>query len=86
VGDRFTSRWFTEANWTLVEQMTQIAGEVGISLSHLTLAWVMAKPGVASAIVGASRPEQVVENARACEVKLSPEVIAQIDAISAHNR
>lgn len=85
-GERFVNRWFTDANWTLAEQMSKIAEEVGVSLSHLALAWVMAKPGVASAIVGASRPEQVVDNVKACDVKLSPEVIAQIDAISAHAR
>lgn len=86
VGDRFTSRWFTEANWTLAAQMEALAAELSLSVSHLTLAWVMAKPGVTSAIVGASRVEQVVDNAKACDVKLSPEVIARIDAISAHNR
>jgi len=86
VGERFTNRWFTEANWRLAEQMQAIADQASISLSHLALAWAMAKPGVTSAIVGASRPEQVVENAGACEVRLSPEVIAQIDQISAQNR
>ncbi|MFZ5824540.1 MAG: aldo/keto reductase [Bacillota bacterium] len=85
-GERFVNRWFTEANWTLAEQMAALAADLGLSVAHLTLAWVMAKPGVTSAIVGASRPEQVDDNVKACEVKLSPDVIAQIDEISAHNR
>lgn len=86
VGDRFTNKWFTEANWALAGQMERLAAEAGLSVTHLTLAWVMAKPGVSSAIVGASRAEQVVDNVKACEVKLSPELIARIDEISAHNR
>ncbi len=85
-GERFVNRWFTEANWALAEQMQAIADQLGISLSHLALAWAMAKPGVTSAIVGASKPAQVVDNAKACDVKLSPDVIARIDEISAHDR
>jgi aryl-alcohol dehydrogenase-like predicted oxidoreductase len=63
--------------------MTDIADEAGISLPHLAIAWAMAKPGVASAIVGASKVEQLVDNIGATEVKLSPEVIKRVDELSA---
>lgn len=85
-GERFVNRWFTEANWSLAEQMEAMAAEIGTNVAHLALAWVMAKPGVSSAIVGASRPQQVVENVKACDLNLSPEVIARIDDLSAHTR
>lgn len=82
-GERFTNRWMTDRNFTLVERMTEIAGEAGISLPHLAIAWAMAKPGVTSAIVGASKVAQLVDNIGATEVKLSPDVIRRVDEMSA---
>jgi aryl-alcohol dehydrogenase-like predicted oxidoreductase len=49
-------------------------------MSQLALAWVLRRPEVACAIVGASRPEQVHENARAAGVRLSADTLAAIDA------
>lgn len=82
-GERFTGRWFTDRNFDLVERLTGIAQEAAVSLPHLVLAWVMAKPGVTSAIVGASRVEQVQANAAACDVALPPEIIQRVDEASA---
>lgn len=82
-GERFANRWLTERNFDLAERLGEVAAEAGVSLSHLVLAWVMAKPGVASSIVGASKPEQLADNLGACEVKLSPELIKRIDDLSA---
>lgn len=82
-GERFTSRWFTDRNFDLVERLTGIAQEGGVSLPHLVLAWVMAKPGVTAAIVGASRVEQVQANAAACDVVLPPEIMQRVDEASA---
>jgi aryl-alcohol dehydrogenase-like predicted oxidoreductase len=48
-----------------VQQLKPIAAEAGLSLPQFALAWVLREPNVASAIVGASRPEQVRENAQA---------------------
>jgi aryl-alcohol dehydrogenase-like predicted oxidoreductase len=63
-----------------VERLRPIASELGLSLAQLALAWVLRRPEVTSAIIGATRPAQVVENAKASGVKLSPEVLARIDA------
>ena len=82
-GPRFAESWLTDRNFTLAETMTAIAAEVGCSLSQLTLAWVMAKPGIASAIVGATRVEQLAENLKACDVKLTDEIIRRVDDASA---
>ena len=52
--------------------------QLGITVSQLALAWVLREENVASAIVGASRPEQVRENAAAAEVDLDPATIAEL--------
>lgn len=64
-----------------VEQLDKVAAELGIKLSQLALAWVLRQPNVASALIGASRPEQVEENCVATEVTLSPEVLDKIEEI-----
>ena len=56
-----------------------IAENLGISLSQLALAWVLREPNVSSAIVGASRPEQVQENAAASGIKLDEDTLTVID-------
>ena len=50
-------------------------------MAQLAVAWVLQNPNVASAIVGASRPEQVTENVKAAGVKLDPELMARIDEV-----
>ncbi len=62
-----------------VQRLRPIAAELGITLSQLALAWVLRRPEVSSAIIGASRPEQVKENAAASGVKLSADVLRRID-------
>jgi aryl-alcohol dehydrogenase-like predicted oxidoreductase len=63
-----------------VQQLRPIAAELGLTLPQLALAWVLRRPEVSSAIVGASRPEQVADNVRASGVRLAPEVVARIEA------
>jgi voltage-dependent potassium channel beta subunit len=64
-----------------VNQLSAIAAELGITVSQLALAWILRQPNVASALVGASRPEQIEENAAASGVQLTQEVIDRIEAI-----
>jgi len=64
-----------------VQDLLPIAKDAGLTLSQLALAWVLRQPNVASAIIGASRPEQVKENAAASGHKLSPDTLARIDNI-----
>ena len=63
-----------------VQRLVPVAHELGLSLSQLALAWVLRRPEVSSAIVGASRPEQVEENARASGVKLDAGTLQRIEA------
>ena len=66
---------------TRVQRLKPVAEQVGLSLAQLAVAWVLANPAVSSAIVGASRPEQVSENVKAAGVILSTDVLAKIDDI-----
>jgi aryl-alcohol dehydrogenase-like predicted oxidoreductase len=62
-----------------VDRLRPIAEQAGLSLAELALAWVLRRPEVASAIVGASRPEQVQANAKASGVELTSGTLAAID-------
>jgi len=62
-----------------VQRLRPIASELDLTLSQLALAWVLRRSEVTAAIVGASRPEQVTENAGASGVKLEPSVVERID-------
>jgi aryl-alcohol dehydrogenase-like predicted oxidoreductase len=62
-----------------IDRLEPIANELGISMSQLALAWVLRQPNLASAIIGASRPEQVVENTGASGIRLDESVLQAID-------
>ena len=62
-----------------VQDLLPIAKNVGLTLSQLALAWVLRQSNVASAIIGASKPEQVKENAAAAGHKLAADILARID-------
>ena len=64
-----------------VQQLLPVAEGLGLSMAQLALAWVLREPNVASAIIGASRPEQVVDNAAASGVSLDEATLKQIDEI-----
>lgn len=76
----FMSHWLNDENLAKVDRLRPIAAQAGMTLAHLALAWVLRRPEVASAIVGASRPEQVAENAAASGKTLSPDLLRAIDA------
>ncbi len=80
-GARFIQRFMTDDVLNRVQQLKPVAEGVGLSLAQLAVAWVLQNPNVASAIIGASRPEQVKENVKAAGMKLSPEVLRRIDEI-----
>ena len=62
-----------------VDRLRPIADQAGLSMAELALAWVLRRPEVASAIVGASRPEQVHANAKASAIQLPPDTLAAIE-------
>jgi aryl-alcohol dehydrogenase-like predicted oxidoreductase len=64
-----------------VQQLKPIAGEAGLTLPQFALAWVLREPNVASAIIGASRPEQIRENAAASGVVIDTQLFLRAEAI-----
>jgi aryl-alcohol dehydrogenase-like predicted oxidoreductase len=64
-----------------VQQLKPIAGEAGLTLPQFALAWVLREPNVASAIIGASRPEQVIENAHVSGVIVDTQLFLKAEAI-----
>jgi aryl-alcohol dehydrogenase-like predicted oxidoreductase len=66
-----------------VQQLRPVAVEAGLTLAQLAVAWTLQNPNVASAIVGASRPEQIRENVRAAGRRLDQAVLRHIDEIFA---
>ncbi len=76
---QFMSRWRHEDVLEGVQRLRPVADEVGLSLAQLALAWVLRQPVVASAIIGASRSEQVEDNAAAAGVTLPDDTLAAVD-------
>ncbi|MFL6557561.1 MAG: aldo/keto reductase family protein [Bacillus sp. (in: firmicutes)] len=64
-----------------VEKLNHVAKELGVTLSQLALAWILRHPTISSAIIGASRPQQIEENVKAVDLVLSQDVLAEIENI-----
>ncbi|MGI8640729.1 MAG: aldo/keto reductase family protein [Pyrinomonadaceae bacterium] len=79
----FIGRLLDDKILTAVEKLKPIAESENLSMAQLALAWVLRDERVSSAIVGATRPEQVADNAAASGVELSKETLAAIDEILA---
>jgi 1-deoxyxylulose-5-phosphate synthase len=75
----FMDRLLDDRVLEAAQRLAPIADGAGLSMAQLALAWVLRQPNVASAIVGASRPEQVHANAAASGVTLDAEVLAAVD-------
>ena len=80
-GENMIKRFMRDDVLTAVQGLRPIADDLGLDLAQLAIAWVLRNSNVASAIIGASRPEQVASNALAAGVTLSPEVQARIDEV-----
>jgi len=76
-------RWMEPPVLEAVQKLKPIAAEAGCSLAQFALAWVLREPNVASAIVGASRPAQLDDNAAAADLVIDPALFAKAEAIVA---
>ncbi|MDD1476287.1 aldo/keto reductase family protein [Arthrobacter sp. H16F315] len=79
-GSKMIERWMSNEVLTGVQQLKPIADEAGLTMAQLSIAWVLQNKNVASAIMGASRPEQIEKNVAAAGVKLDAGIMAKIDA------
>ncbi|RIV38474.1 aldo/keto reductase family protein [Micromonospora radicis] len=80
-GAGFIAKWLTDDVLTRVQQLRPLADQAGLSMAQLAIAWVLQNPNVSSAIIGASRPEQVHDNVKAAGVKLDAGLLKAIDEI-----
>ena len=80
-GANFIQRWLQDDVLERVQRLQPIADELDLSLAQLAVAWVLQNDNVATAIIGASRPEQVTENAKAAGVKIPAELMTRIDEV-----
>jgi voltage-dependent potassium channel beta subunit len=64
-----------------VQQLNDLADDLGCTLSQLSLAWILRHPNISSAIIGASRSQQIEENVKAVDLVLNQEIIEKIDQI-----
>jgi aryl-alcohol dehydrogenase-like predicted oxidoreductase len=79
----FTERLRTDAILTAVQNLRPLAEQAGLSMAQLAVAWVLQHDFVSSAIVGATRPEQVRDNVGASGVRLEDDLMAAIDTVLA---
>ncbi|SAL44945.1 aldo/keto reductase [Caballeronia terrestris] len=78
-GEMYTQRYWHEREFQTIEKLKAIAAETGETLAKTSLAWVLANPAVTSAIIGASRAEQLTDTLAAIDLVLDPEVKAKLD-------
>ena len=80
-GADMVSRWLDDDVLTRVQELAPLADEAGLSMAQLAVAWTLQNPNVSTAIIGASRPEQVTENVKAAGVRLDPDLLKKIDEV-----
>ncbi len=78
---RLMDRWLDDPVLERVQRLVPVAERLGVTMAQLALAWVLREENVASAIVGASRPEQVRDNASASGIELDAETLAEVETI-----
>jgi aryl-alcohol dehydrogenase-like predicted oxidoreductase len=80
-GSGMVARWLDDRILTAVQELRPLAEQAGLSPAQLAVAWTLQNPNVSAAIIGASRPEQVSENAAAAGVVLEDDLLAAIDRV-----
>ncbi|KAB8181439.1 aldo/keto reductase family protein [Microbispora catharanthi] len=80
-GSGFIGRLMDDDLLRRVQDLKPIAADLGLSMAQLAVAWVLQNPNVSSAIIGATKPEQVRDNVKASGVKLDAEVLKKIDDV-----
>ena len=80
-GADMIKRWMDDDLLTRVQRLRPLADQAGLSMAQLAVAWVLQNPNVASALVGASRPEQVEDNVAAAGKKLDADLMSAIDDV-----
>ncbi|MBS1818095.1 MAG: aldo/keto reductase [Acidobacteria bacterium] len=80
-GDRVTA-FLNERTYTIIDELTRIAGELGVTPAAVAIAWVQQRPGVTSTIIGARTMTQLEANLAALDVPLTADHMAALDKVS----
>jgi aryl-alcohol dehydrogenase-like predicted oxidoreductase len=80
-GANFIKRFLEDDVLTRIQELAPIAGDLGLTMAQLAVAWVLQNDNVAAALVGASRPEQVAENVKAAGVRIPDDAMKRIDEV-----
>ncbi|HEY7146939.1 MAG TPA: aldo/keto reductase family protein [Streptosporangiaceae bacterium] len=80
-GSGFIKDYLADDILSRVQELAPLAAGAGLSMAQLAIAWTLQNPNVSAAIAGATRPDQVRQNAAASGVRLDPQLLAQIDAV-----
>ncbi|MYU24107.1 aldo/keto reductase family protein [Streptomyces sp. SID8352] len=78
-GSEVLTPWLKDDVLERVQRLRPVADGLGLTLAQLALAWVLRHPGVSSAVLGASRPEQLADNVKALEARLDDGVVAAVE-------
>ena len=78
----YMGHFFTSANWRKLDALQAFAAQRGLTILQVAMAWIAARPQVASVIAGATKPEQVAANVKAAQTELSADDIAELDRIT----
>lgn len=84
-GEFLRNEYFSERNFDKVEKLVRLSEEAGIKLSQMALAWILSVEGISGLILGASKKEQLLDNLKAADIKLTSDIIEKINQISPIN-
>ena len=84
--ERYQDRYWHDREFNTVEELGTVADAAGVSLTTLAIAWVLANPTITAPIIGASRPEQLIDSLKAIEFQLDGSLKQKLDHITAEYR
>jgi aryl-alcohol dehydrogenase-like predicted oxidoreductase len=77
-----TAAWQTDRNWRVTEDLRRFAQARGWSLPQMSLAWLLSRPDTFTVIAGADRPQHLVENVKALQVRFTDDDLREIDRLT----
>ena len=80
--DENAERRFTDRNWEIIETLVAVADDEGVSPAHAAVDWLRSRPGVTAPIVGANRPEQLLQTIGDLDRRLSTEALGRLNQVS----
>jgi aryl-alcohol dehydrogenase-like predicted oxidoreductase len=77
-----TAAWQSDRNWSVTEKLQAFAQERGWTLAQMSLAWLLSRPATFTVIAGAAKPQHLIDNVKALEIRFTPDDLVEIDRIT----